>query len=63
MKRYDAKCPVCGTVNHGVYLEETNGWMECERCGSLVEMLRTTQTVAIPVLTDEHLKAIVAHAV
>lgn len=32
MKKYDVKCPICGTVNHDLYLEETNGWMECEHC-------------------------------
>ena len=28
MNTYDVKCPVCGTVNHNLYLEETDGWME-----------------------------------
>ena len=32
MKQYDVECPNCGTVNKGLYLEETNGWMKCERC-------------------------------
>jgi hypothetical protein len=32
MKTYDVTCPVCGCVNHNLYLEETNGWMECEKC-------------------------------
>ena len=31
---YDVKCPVCGTVNRGLNLEETEGRMICERCGS-----------------------------
>ncbi len=35
MKMIDVKCPVCGTVNHNLYLEETEGWMECECCGML----------------------------
>ena len=35
MKEYDAECPVCGAINHGVFLEETDGWMECERCGAV----------------------------
>lgn len=34
MKQYDVMCPVCGTVNKGLYLEETNGWMICEHCGA-----------------------------
>ena len=32
MKQYDAKCPVCGTINKDLYLEETEGWMICEHC-------------------------------
>lgn len=32
MKQYDIRCPICGTVNKGLYLEETGGWMECEKC-------------------------------
>ena len=23
---------MCGTVNRGLYLEETDGWMICEHC-------------------------------
>ena len=44
MKQYDVKCPICGTVNRGLYLEETEGWMECEKCKNtvmLVEHMRT----------------------
>ncbi len=33
MKQYDVKCPICGTMNKGIYLGETHGWMECEHCG------------------------------
>ncbi len=33
MKQYDVKCPLCGTVNKGLYLDETEGWMICENCG------------------------------
>lgn len=36
MKSYDAKCPICGTINHNLYLEETHGWMECEHCKQTV---------------------------
>ena len=31
---YDVACPVCGRVNCSLYLEETEGWMECEYCGT-----------------------------
>ena len=32
MKQYDVECPNCGTVNKGLFLEETNGRMICEHC-------------------------------
>lgn len=32
MKQYDMACPECGTINRGLYLDETNGWMVCEHC-------------------------------
>lgn len=31
MKLFKIKCPCCGTVNI-VYLEETEGWLECDSC-------------------------------
>ena len=34
MKQYDVKCPVCGTLNKALYLDETDGWMICEHCGA-----------------------------
>ena len=37
MKTINVKCPVCGTVNHNLYLEETEGWMERECCGTLTK--------------------------
>ena len=32
MRSFDRVCPVCGQMNRGLYLDETNGFMECERC-------------------------------
>lgn len=29
---YDEECPICGTVNKGLNLAETNGWFICEKC-------------------------------
>lgn len=34
MKQYDVKCPVCGTLNKALYLDETDGWMICEHCNT-----------------------------
>jgi len=33
MKRTDVRCPVCGTMNRSLFLEETEGNYECEGCG------------------------------
>lgn len=33
MKTYDRKCPYCNHMNRKLYLEETGGLMECEKCG------------------------------
>ena len=30
MNAVDVKCPICGTINKSLDLEETDGWMECE---------------------------------
>ena len=32
---YNVECPICGTFNKNVDLNETNGWMECSCCGQL----------------------------
>ena len=42
MKTTDVRCPVCGSMNKKLYLEETGGSMECDCCGSTV-LLRKTQ--------------------
>ena len=33
MKGKDVRCPICGTVNRSLFLEETEGNYECECCG------------------------------
>ena len=33
MKGFTVKCPICGTLNKSLFLEETEGTYECERCG------------------------------
>ncbi len=43
MKSYDLRCPICGTVNRGLYLEETDGWMECEKCGNVTQSMEHRQ--------------------
>lgn len=43
MSATDVKCPICGTVNRSLDLEETDGWMECEHCGNTVQLIRKIQ--------------------
>ena len=60
MKRYDIQCPICGTLNRGLDLEETDGWMECEKCGSTTQRrINTRSMVMIPVFRsyEDYLKS------
>ena len=50
MKSYDLRCPICSTVNRGLYLEETDGRMECEKCGNVTQSMEHRQTVLIPLI-------------
>ena len=61
-KQYDVKCPVCGTVNKNLYLNETDGWMICENCGAEVKAMGfdVARLVSIPVLTMEQLTRMMA---
>ncbi len=53
---YDVACPVCGRVNRRLYLEETEGWMECEYCGKSTQDLRFAKARRIPVFRMDQLK-------
>ena len=44
----DVKCPVCGTMNMSLDLEETDGWMECESCGNVVQIMKYVKTRRVP---------------
>ena len=62
MKQYDVKCPICGHVNHSLYPEETDGWMECEKCGSMTKSKQFGNTIRIPVFRmKEHCRPAKAH--
>ena len=52
---YDVACPVCGRINRSLYLEETEGWMECEYCGNSTQDLSFQKMVKIPVIRMEQL--------
>lgn len=52
---YDVACPVCGRINRSLYLEETEGWMECEYCGNSTQDMSFQKMVKIPVVRMEQL--------
>jgi len=49
MMTYDVACPICGRINRSLYLEETEGWMECECCGNSSQDLSFRKRAKIPV--------------
>lgn len=57
MKLYDIKCPICGTVNRKLVLEETDGWMECEHCRIVVKVLPYDGDRKVPVYSPQQLAA------
>ncbi len=44
MKTYDVICPICGGMNRRVDLEETEGFMECEACFTIVQVPKIRKT-------------------
>ena len=52
---YDVACPICGRINRSLYLEETEGWMECEYCGNSTQDMSFQKMVKIPVIRMEQL--------
>lgn len=54
------KCPVCGELNTGLHLEESNGWFECSKCGSTTKVLKKDETcVRIPIIAWEYLPKLI----
>ena len=53
MNLYSAVCPICGKINQNLLLEETEGTMECDNCGIVVDVLGMDDGKAVPVLTKE----------
>ena len=45
---YDVACPVCGRINLSLYLEETEGRMECECYGNSSQDLSFRKRAKIP---------------
>lgn len=48
VKTYDVKCPICGRINRSLYLEETEGWMECDKCGSDIRVQNSNDQKMVP---------------
>lgn len=55
MKLYDARCPYCGKLNVGLFLEETDGWIECNNCVYSACVLMTVSFKRIPIFTGKEL--------
>ena len=60
MNSVDVKCPICDTLNKSLNLEETDGWMECESCGSAVQIMKYVKTRRIPTYQMSDAKLLVA---
>ncbi len=57
MKTYDVRCPICGKLNRNLYLEETDGWMECDRCRSTAKIRPVNEEhIIVPVNTVKWLQ-------
>ena len=55
MKTYDVVCPICGTINKDLYLEDTEGWMECQNCEHLVPAKLALLMTKLPQHDDKHI--------
>lgn len=62
MKTFDVRCPVCGHMNHNLFLEETDGWMECEKCNAATRSLKSEDTIRIPLRSPKTIKPQIATA-
>ena len=62
MKTFDVRCPVCGHMNHNLFLEETDGWMECEKCNVATRSLKYEDTIRIPLKSLKTIKPQIATA-
>ena len=60
MRTYDVKCPICGQVNRGLYLEEAEGWMECDQCGNATKVQLTDEYKLLPGCGVERIKPMLA---
>lgn len=54
----DVKCPMCGTINYNLNLDETGGWMECSKCKSVTCSMQEfrKRSVKVPILNLKWMK-------
>ena len=38
METYNVICPCCGHENRSLYLAETEGWLECSNCLTVMQV-------------------------
>ena len=60
MNSVDVKCPICDTMNKSLNLDETDGWMECESCGSAVQIMKYVRSHRIPICQMKDAKLLVS---
>ena len=60
MSAVDVKCPVCGTINKSVNLEETDGWMDGESCGEVTQQMKYVMTRRVPLYEMNEVKVLVS---
>ena len=59
MNATDVECPICGTLNEKLDLDETDGWMECEECHNVVQVLKYVKSRRIPVYQMKNCQVLV----
>lgn len=45
---HDVKCPLCGTENKNLILDETDGWFVCEKCDNEIMLPQYGKKTMIP---------------
>lgn len=51
----DVKCPLCGTENKNLYLEETGGWFVCEHCDNEILLPQYCKPIIVPLYNSKAL--------
>jgi transcription elongation factor Elf1 len=59
MSAVDVKCPICGTVNRSLDLDETDGWMECEKCGNTTQLMKYVKSRPVPLYRRKDVQVLI----